>query len=92
MHVDKSLVLDTFFFSGPKIQIIHFMLTFSSLQASVFKLSRTGGSLDGLAVKHLPLAQGVVLESQDRVPHRAPCMEPASLSAYISASLCVSHE
>ena len=33
-----------------------------------------------------PSAQGVILESLDRVPHRAPCMEPASLSAFLSAS------
>ena len=36
---------------------------------------------------YLPLAQGVIPQSPDRVPHRAPCMEPASPSAYISASL-----
>ena len=35
-----------------------------------------------------PVAQGVILETQDRVPHRAPCMEPASPSACVS--LCVS--
>ena len=29
---------------------------------------------------------GVILELCDRVPHRAPCMEPASLSAYVFAS------
>ena len=41
-----------------------------------------------------PLAQGVILETWDRVPRRAPCMEPASPSACVSASLplCVSHE
>ena len=32
------------------------------------------------------------LESWDQVPHRAPCMEPAIPSAYVSASLCVAHE
>ena len=37
-----------------------------------------------------PSAQGVVLETWDRVPHRAPCMEPASPSACVSASLYVS--
>ena len=52
------------------------------------------GSLGGLAVWCLPSAQGVILESQDRVLHKAPCMEPASPSACVSASLsiCVSHE
>ena len=48
----------------------------------------------------LPAARGVILETWDRVPHRAPCMEPpspsacvsASLSLSLSLSLCVSHE
>ena len=39
--------------------------------------------LSGLAP---PSAQGLILETQDRVPRRAPCVEPASPSA------CVSHE
>ena len=53
-----------------------------------------GGCLGGSAVWRLPLAQGMILESRDRVPRRAPCMEPASPSACVSASLslCVSHE
>ena len=34
------------------------------------------------------LAQGMILESRDRVPQQAPCMEPASLSAVpLSSSL-----
>ena len=36
--------------------------------------------------KHLPLAKGMILESQDQVPHQAPCMKPASPSVYVSAS------
>ena len=51
------------------------------------KTSQTG-CLGGSAVKHLSLAQGMILESWDRVLYRAPCTEPASPpSAYISASL-----
>ena len=44
--------------------------------------------------KRLPSAQNVILETRDRVPRQAPCMEPASPSAGVSASLslCVSHE
>ena len=34
-----------------------------------------------------PSAQGLILESEDRVPCQAPCMEPASPSACVSASL-----
>ena len=50
----------------------------------------TQGRLGGSVVEHLPLAQGVILESRDQVLHWAPCLEPASPSAYISASLSVS--
>ena len=36
-------------------------------------------------------SSGVILESQDRVPHQAPCVETASPpSASVSASLCLS--
>ena len=45
------------------------------------------GHLGGSVVEHLPSAQGMILESWDQVPHRVPCMEPASPSAYVSASL-----
>ena len=48
------------------------------------------GRLGGSVVEHLPLAQGMIPGSWDQVPHRASCMEPASPSAYVSASLCVS--
>ena len=40
-------------------------------------------------VEHLPWAHGVVPESRDRVPHQAPCGEPASLSACVSVSLII---
>ena len=33
---------------------------------------------------------GLILESRDRVPRWAPCMEPTSPSACVSVSLCVS--
>ena len=45
------------------------------------------GGLDGSVVERLPLAQGVILESQDRVLHHDLFMEPASPSANVSASL-----
>ena len=43
--------------------------------------------LSGLAP---PSAQGLILETWDRVPPQAPCMEPASPSACVSASLSLS--
>ena len=46
-------------------------------------LGRPGGS----GVERLSLAQGMILGSQDQIPHQAPCMEPASPSACISLSL-----
>ena len=52
--------------------------------------TKRSGCLGGSVLEHLPLAQGVILGSRDRVPHQAPCMEPASPSAHVSASLCVS--
>ena len=41
-------------------------------------------------VKHLPLAQVVILGAWDPVPHLALRREPASPSAYVSAVLSVS--
>ena len=46
--------------------------------------------LGGSVVEGLPPAQGVILESRDRIPYWSPCREPASSSACASASLCVS--
>ena len=46
--------------------------------------------MGGSEVWRLPSAQGMILESQDRVPYQAPCMEPASPSACVSASLSLS--
>ena len=53
------------------------------------RLEKAGNmrSLGGSAVGHLPWAQGVILESQDQVPHQVPCVEPASPSACVSLPL-----
>ena len=48
------------------------------------------GHLSGSVVEHLPLAQVVILGSEHRVLHWALHTEPASPSAYVSTSLCVS--
>ena len=47
------------------------------------------GHLGGSVVKCLSLAQVVVPGSRDQVLHWGPCMEPASPSAYVSATLSV---
>ena len=45
----------------------------------------------GLSGEHLPSAQGVTLESGDRVSRRAPCLEPASPSSVsLTLSVCLS--
>ena len=58
---------------------------------TMFPLKNSGagqpGWLSGLAP---PSAQGVILGTWDRVPHRAPCMGPASPSACVSASFSLS--
>ena len=53
----------------------------------MFKISDMG-SLGGAAVWRLPLAQGAILETRRSNPTSGSrCMEPASPSAYVSASL-----
>ena len=51
------------------------------------KTTAQPGWLSGLAP---PSAQGMILETQGRVPCRAPCMDPVSPSACVSASLSLS--
>ena len=55
--------------------------------SKAFKITFFQGRLGGSMVWRLPSAQGVIPESRDRVPHRAPCMKPASAFACVSASL-----
>ena len=51
------------------------------------------GSLGGAAVWRLPLAQGAILETQDRIPRRASgawsLLLPLPVSLPLSLSLCV---
>ena len=62
---------------------------FSEIYASYLKLKRIGQPRwhSGLAP---PTVGGVVLETQDQVLRRAACVEPASPSARVSASLSLS--
>ena len=48
------------------------------------------GCLGDSVVECLPLAQIMIPGSWDQVPHQAPHRDPVSLSAYVSASLCMS--
>ena len=47
----------------------------------------TGPAPGGLSGGASAFSPGVTPGSWDRVPYRAPCMEPASPSAWVSASL-----
>ena len=57
---------------------------------SHFCIAKVTGCLGGSVGERLPSAQGVILESRDQVLHGVPCVEPASPSARVSASLSLS--
>ena len=57
---------------------------------SIDKEEMQRGAWVAQSVKHLPSSQVMISGSWDRVLHQAPCVEPASPSAYVSASLFVS--
>ena len=90
-------------FKSERVELIYWELTYFKTTVSWgtwvalcgaclrFSLSLRG-SLGGSAVWCLPLAQGMILESQDPVPHRAPCMELASPSASVCVCVCVMNE
>ena len=56
------------------------------------QISHILGHLGGSVIERLPLAQVMIPESWDQIPYQAPQRKPASPSAYIPASLSVSHE
>ena len=53
--------------------------------------SKKEGSLGGAVAWHLPLAQGTILETWDRIPHQAPgawsLLLPLPMSLPLSLSL-----
>ena len=73
---------------GESTEALHLGPFQTSLYMYPLKTNKLG-HLGGSAVEHLPLAWGMIMESGDRVPHQAPGLEPASLYAYVSASLPV---
>ena len=69
------------------------LIGFSHKSAKVKLLLKQGhhlGHLDGSVVEHLPLAQVMISEPQDRVLQFAPFREAASPSPVISALVSVS--
>ena len=55
----------------------------------LYRIRDHRGSLGGSVVWCLPSAQAMILDAWNRVPRRAPCMEPAPPSACVSASLAL---
>ena len=57
---------------------------------------KRGGSLGDAVVWRLPLAQGAILETRDRIPHRAPgawsLLLPLPVSLPLSLSLYDYHK
>ncbi|CAD7691110.1 unnamed protein product [Nyctereutes procyonoides] len=74
--------------SAIALRLFFFFFFFSSFFFFFFFFLRSyrgqPGWLSGLAP---PAAQGVILETRDRVPCGAPCMEPASLCLFLSLSV-----
>ena len=67
---------------------LFFVLSYFRYMFEMFyKKKLTLGSPSGSAVWCLPSAQGLILETWDWVPRQAPCVEPASPFACVSASL-----
>ena len=60
-------------------------------QIKVRTIREVLGRLGGSVVEYLALAQGMILGSWDRVPHWAPCREPA-LPLPVSLPLSLSDE
>ena len=88
-------LLETVSLSAPPTNPILFLSlchTLSLPNKLTFNLKKREiqGFLGGSAVKGLPSAQGVILESWDRIPCRALYVKPASPSACVSASLSLS--
>ena len=70
------------------IQLVEFSQMEPHHEPAFRSKNKTLGCLGGSAVECLPLAQGVIPDSRDRVPHWASCMEPTPPpSASLSVSL-----
>ena len=72
---------------GIQCQLEHYF----SGQQECLQESADGESLGGAAVWRLPLAQGAILETRDRIPHQAPgawsLLLPLPMSLPLSPSL-----
>ena len=74
----------------------HLTNYYNVYQGTIVFKSQNLGSLGGAAVWRLPLAQGVILETQDRIPRQVPgawsLLLPLPVSLPLSLSLCDYHK
>ena len=68
---------------------VDYLLLFNLLSVGIFKKYQDAWVAQWLSTA---FSSGRGQGSWDRVLHQAPYREPASPSAYVSASLCVSHD
>ena len=66
-----------------------FIIPFHSVTPPYLE-GQTLGHLGGSVVERLPLAQGMILEPQDKVPHRAPARSLLFLLPVLSLPLSLS--
>ena len=62
----------------------------AQMSTNRWMIKNCGGRLGGSVIGPLRSAQDMILGSWDQVPHQAPCMDPASPSACVCASLYLS--
>ena len=78
-----------FFYAYPRVNVYVWTglssVSYLRFLEGLFK-NMSPGHPAGSVVEHLPSAQGVTPGSRDRVLRRAPRMEPASPSAWVSAA------
>ena len=74
-----------------KLKVRHHVFSLVDYHMAARIKSSNVGSLGGAAVWRLPLAQGAILESRDRIPRRAPgawsLLLPLPMSLPLSLSL-----
>ena len=90
IYIVKMSLLSRAIYTFKAIPIKILWTFFRELEQITLRFVWNQGSGGGAVVWRLPLAQGAILETRDRIPRRVPCMEPASPSAYVSASLSLS--
>ena len=83
-----KITFNTFLINTCLLKIPIFCLPLTNKKMDKIRYRRFLGQPRWLSSLVPPSAQRLILGTRARVPRRAPCMEPASPSACVSASLC----